>query len=364
MPMAFMFKKILEKNKNFYQMRSICHELENSNEFQNIIQGPLWQKKVSRYPGKLLIPYNFYSDDIEINNPLGSHATTHSICNLYFSFPTLPNATKLNNIFFLGSIKNKDIQKFGNKKCLASVVEQMAFLETEGLDIEMSDGATFHVYFIPLLILGDNLGLNSILGFIKNFNGKFCRFCEIDYQSSQKSCSANPELRRDYGKYNSALEITDSKKTGIIEKCEFNKIPSFHVIDNISVDAMHDVLEGVCHYDMTNVILYLVTTKKYFSLEELNKRKRCFEYGELEIGNFSPHITKLHLEKKHLKMSAREMLTFVIYFPIMVGDFVPRDDEVWQLVLTLIEIVDTILSFRVDAFMINSLESNIKRHNK
>lgn len=65
-----------------------------------------------------------------------------------------------------------------------------------------------------------------------------------------------------------------------------------------------------------------------FSLDILNKRKQTFEYGELEVGNMSPDIKVSHLKRRHFKMSAREMLIFVMYFPIMVGDLVPSDDEV------------------------------------
>lgn len=211
----------------------------------------------------------------------------------------------------------------------------MIILESEGLKIKMSNGTEYQVYFIPVLILGDNLGLNSLLGFSKSFNGCFCRFCKIDKSLSKTATSADPMLRRNYSNYKIDLIADDVKGTGIVEKCQFNRIPSFHVIDNLSVDAMHDVVEGICQYDMTNSILYFIQTKKFFSLEVLNKRKRTFEYGELEIGNNSPDISITHLKKKHLKMSASEILTFVIYFPLMVGDLVPQDDAVWQFVLLL-----------------------------
>lgn len=36
----------------------------------------------------------------------------------------------------------------------------------------------------------------------------------------------------------------------------------------------------------------------------------------------------------------------------MVGDLVPEDDEVWLFVLLLIEIIDCILSFDVNVFLI------------
>ncbi|KAI8115813.1 hypothetical protein CVS40_12031 [Lucilia cuprina] len=136
----------------------------------------------------------------------------------------------------------------------------------------MSNGVVYHVYCIPLLILGDNLGLNSLLGFSKSFNGCFCRFCNINKSLSQTSSSDIIELRRNYASYDRDLKLKKPKETGIAHEREFNKIPSFHVIDNLSVDAMHDVLERVCHYDMSQAISYFIN-KKYFTHDTLNHRK-------------------------------------------------------------------------------------------
>jgi len=87
---------------------------------------------------------------------------------------------------------------------------------------------------------------------------------------------------------------------------------------------MHDMFEGICHYDMCHVILYYTKTAKLFSLEKLNNRKTTFKYGTIEVGNISPPITLLHLQKHHLKMSAREVMTFVHFFPLMIGDLMPE----------------------------------------
>lgn len=86
---------------------------------------------------------------------------------------------------------------------------------------------------------------------------------------------------------------------------------------------MHDLHEGVCHYNMSHIITNLIESK-YFTLDELNTRKQSFNLGETEVGNQSPEITDSHLKKKHLKMSAREMWTFVHHFPLMVGDLVQK----------------------------------------
>lgn len=84
----------------------------------------------------------------------------------------------------------------------------MNILESEGLEIELSNGSKHHVFFIPLLILGDNLGLNSLLGYSKSFNSHFCRFCKIDKKkSSERLPTANPDMRRNYINYESDLAL-------------------------------------------------------------------------------------------------------------------------------------------------------------
>lgn len=69
-------------------------------------------------------------------------------------------------------------------------------------------------------------------------------------------------------------------------------------------------------------------TTKLFSLETLNIRKTTFNYGSIEVGNISPPIMLLQLQNNHLKMSGREIMTFIHYFPQMVGDLIPQNDDV------------------------------------
>jgi len=45
-------------------------------------------------------------------------------------------------------------------------------------------------------------------------------------------------------------------------------------------------------------------------------------------------------------MSAREMMTFIHYFSLMIGDLVPEDDNVWLFFLNFIDIVDKITIFQ------------------
>jgi len=114
----------------------------------------------------------------------------------------------------------------------------------------------------------------------------------------------------------------------------------------------------ICH-----IIKYFINTAKLFTLETLNKRKSNFNYGPIEFGNISPEISINHLNNCRLKMSAREVMTFIHFFPLMVGDLVPENDEVWSFFLILLKIVDILLSYTFNADAISYLKQLISKHN-
>lgn len=89
---------------------------------------------------------------------------------------------------------------------------------------------------------------------------------------------------------------------------------------------MHDLLEGVCWYDMAAIMNFFVFDAKMFSLNCLNRRIRHINYGFIEKGNRPPIINGEHLKKGSLTMSASEMLCLVRYFGIMFGDLVDEEN--------------------------------------
>lgn len=163
--------------------------------------------------------------------------------------------------------------------------------------------------------------------------------------------------------YSNDIEINNFGNTGIYQESVLNQIYSFHVISNYCVDVMHDVFEGICHYDMCHAILYYTETVKLFSLETLNNRKTTINYGPLEISSISPPIIITHLQKYHLKMSPREIMTFVYFFPLIIGNLVPENDNVWNFMLTLIKMVDLLLSYKFAESSMIYLEQLIEDHN-
>jgi len=54
---------------------------------------------------------------------------------------------------------------------------------------------------------------------------------------------------------------------------------------------MHDPLEGVCVYKMSNILHYYIVEKQYFTLDTLNWRLKFFDFGS--VANRPLIISKL-----------------------------------------------------------------------
>lgn len=265
MPLRFQLRKFFEKDNLLKHTLELMDVIYNSTKFTNFIQGELWKNKVKLYPGKILIPFFLYIDDFEINNPLGSHSGVHSICNVYYSFPCCKiENSKLENVFLAATFKTRDIHKLGNDKCFENLVLELKYLEETGISINTGD-ENLQVHFIVGLITGDNLGLNSILNFNKSFSSNFfCRFCKTNKTVTYSQATEDRSLLRNIEYYISDLKQDSPDLTGIKSECLLNKISSFHVVNNYYADIMHDIFEGVCHYNFCHAILYFTQEMKYF----------------------------------------------------------------------------------------------------
>lgn len=63
---------------------------------------------------------------------------------------------------------------------------------------------------------------------------------------------------------------------------------------------MHDSLEGVCNYDLTEILTSFILNFKYFSLELLellNQRLIDFDYGPHDVQNKPQPIAPDFLKK-------------------------------------------------------------------
>ena len=83
-------------------------------------------------------------------------------------------------------------------------------------------------------------------------------------------------------------------ETGVAGPLFLNDLEYFHVTQNYTLDIMHDLLEGVCPYELKLVLKVLIRDKKYISLDILNERIRSFNYGYSESGSKPRDFAKLY----------------------------------------------------------------------
>lgn len=151
------------------------------------------------------------------------------------------------------------------------------------------------------------------------------------------------EKRRNRQNYYDDVLENNLTTTGVMEYSCFNEIPMFHVTDSSAEDSTHVVDEGVLHYNLLPSLRYFIYEQNYFTLEELNRRIKFFDYNEEEKQNIPMPIIKKRLTSKKikkLKMTASEMSNFAHNLIFIIRDLVPKDDEVWKFVLTTIQFFD------------------------
>jgi len=360
--------------KYFLQLPGVYHTItkhmndssNNTDILSSFLNGSTWQKMKINFKGKTVFPIFIYYDDAEMGNPLGSHSGVHKMGCIYYTIAGLPPEylSSLDNIFTAYLFHSDDRgREFSNDQIFSALVKEIIDLQENGITINI-DSNDITVYFALGLVLGDNLGLNSILGFVSCFSANhYCRICRLHKDDTKKMFHESELSIRNVQNYESDLAVHNVSLTGINEPCIFNKILNFHVTDNIVCDFMHDIAEGVARYDMALIISGLIE-QNYFSLAELNNRILMFNYGVTEKKNSPPLIRDSDIKKGCIIMSASEMLCLARYFSLIVGELVPYDSIYWKLYLTLHKIIDLCCATNIQRDSDVLLNSLVSEHNK
>jgi hypothetical protein len=305
-------------------------------------------------------------DAFEVTNPLGSHTSIHKLEAMYMivqNFPTEAQS-KLSSVFLVALWHAQDVKTYkGYDKILEPVVRDLKMLESEsGMSIMMRN-KTVLVRAALVLLSADNLGINSLFGFSESFNArKFCRFCECTREDTDCKYMETDFVRRSRSSYDSAVACIgkpsyDPRVTGIKKQCILNELQHFHVMENNSVDAMHDFLEGIVPFEL-GLLLVELSTSKYVTLETLNLAISSFNYGAADRNSRPPTLLHLHA----VKMSATETWCFLRNLPIMLDKYVPRGDRYWKLLMMLLDVADVIFAPTVTQGLCSFLSHLIDDH--
>ncbi len=197
------------------------------------------------HPNALQI--QLYFDDLETTNPLGSKTKIHKMGTVYFALRNVPSEynSVLSNIhlYLLFNSVDKDI--YGFDRILEPLLTDLKEIEQNGIEVKIHDKYQL-LYGTLCLLTADNLACHSLCGYVESFSAnRFCQFCLIDKSSSQYIFDANNTERRTRENYAYHVQLNDASATGVKHNSCLISLQYFHVTENIGVDIMHDVLEGV-----------------------------------------------------------------------------------------------------------------------
>ncbi|KAB0803171.1 hypothetical protein PPYR_00141 [Photinus pyralis] len=347
----------------------ILYFIENKQSVENIsniIQTSFWKDKLKSFKNNdIVLPFFLYYDDYESGNPLSSHAGIHKLGAVYSSIPCMPVRfqSSLENIFLTLLFHTMDLKEFGSSAIFNKLVEECNYLQKSGIEV-VSSGKKIKVYFVLTLLLGDNLGLNKLLGFTESFRSNhYCRFCKCARVDMEHQVNEDQTMLRNRTNYAADIQLNNLKVTGIKELCVWNKVQLFHVCENYSVDIAHDIFEGIALFDMTELLYQFIFIDKIFTVDHLNSRIKYFNFGNSNI-NKPPLLSLENLEKKKINMSCAEMKAFVQYVGIMLEDVIPVGNRYWKLYTLLRKILKIVLSdsINMNPSICNLLSNIISKH--
>ncbi|KAL7292585.1 hypothetical protein TKK_0013717 [Trichogramma kaykai] len=215
-PLEKTIKSFLEITNMFDSILNYISELRLENNFiSNVMQAKFWKKFVEPL-NELILPFYVYHDDLEVGNALGPHAGTNKFGCTYASLGCLPPiiASQLDSIFFVFLDRSEVAKKVGNYEIFKHLINELNFLRNTGIVINYNS-ENILVKFQLVQIVGDNLGLNTMLGFVSSFNCNFsCRICEVTSEESSYMIVEDESQFRTKENYELDIEIDDFRQTG------------------------------------------------------------------------------------------------------------------------------------------------------
>lgn len=362
-PIKSILKKYLEHSDHFEVILQYLETLakDESETMRNFCQGTTYKEILKRFPGKLVIALLLYYDDYGVTNPLAPNASSKKIGSVYFNIAGLPveYLAELEHILVTQIMYTRCRSNFGNEAVFKHLIKDLKDLETEGLVIQ-SKGQDYTVHFALGTVLGDNLGVNSLLGFVESFSAKHpCRVCTADLEMMRMMVEQDDTLLRNVQNYDDGLKNLSITECGIKENCIFNELKSFHAVENISCDPMHDIFCGTLRYDVALFIKRIMDDTK-ISLNAINARIQSFDYG-IEERDKPAVITESHIDSGYVIMHAAQMSVLVKYLPLILGDLKDIDKDLWDWFLTFLDFLDIITAKSIEKGMIPTVKDLVKQ---
>lgn len=312
------------------------------------------------------ISMSMYTDEFEVCNPLGTSKKIHKITAVYWVLLNLPAKFRstLSSIQLAMLGKSSDIKQFGYDKFFDPLLKDMKDLEQKGVFVEALNA---HLRGTVYCVCADNLGAHSLGGFQESFQAEnLCRFCQVSKDDIQTQYASCFQLRTVEQHNSITNELRDhhelQSRLGVKKECVLSKhLSFFHPITGFPPDVLHDTLEGIVPSELS-VCLKELITKKYFTLDTLNKCIKSFPYKDSDRVNRPQVISRSSFSKKTIGGNGHENWALLRLLPLLIGNLVPNSEPAWEILMDLREIVELVMSVKFSEAMLCFLERKIVEH--
>ncbi|XP_041474010.1 uncharacterized protein LOC121422851 [Lytechinus variegatus] len=200
--------------------------------------------------------------------------------------------------------------------------------------------------------VGDSLAVHDILGFLSPSARKLCRLCLVTREEIQTNFSDEDFQLREMEEHDELSQIAADRgrgdsDSGIRGVCPLNVLSSFHCVNNFNFDVMHDLLEGVCQYEIKLILNQLLFVDQFMTLSEFNQRISSFHYSFNDKKN-KPTCLSMerirNIQDHKLGEKASQMWCLTRMLPLLIGDRIPQDNLHYEILLLLLQCLDIIYS--------------------
>lgn len=222
-------------------------------------------------------------DDVEVCCALKSKATIHKVTAIYFKILNIPHefSSRLKQIHVVAVCETANIKasEHGIDFIIEQIVDEFKYLHETGINV---DGSSLKGFLINVCF--DNLGGNELYGIKAHFvSDYFCRMCEMTLEETRKSTHEEKNKLRDVNTYENIMndinEISNvdfNTSRGFKKHCLLNDIPFFHILENVCVDPMHDLMEGVIKSFLSEFIKFCCKQNYQLTQDKICARIRDF----------------------------------------------------------------------------------------
>lgn len=292
--------------------------------------------------GDIILKLILYQDAFEVVNPLGSAKKKHKLVGVYFTLADFEpfHRSSIDNMELVLLCKETDFKSFGQDRVFSRMLSDLKQLEEQGLVTTSG-----HVVRATVAsIVGDNLGSHCIGGYTQNFSTSkyFCRYCEVRRKEIENVNQSFPV--RTVEAYKEAVQLLQENDVSDVKgiHCDsvFNSMKYFHVCQpGLPPCNGHDLFEGVVAHDLAIYLRYFIKVKHWFTYSQLNRRITQFAYKDSDSAS---SLCQVNEKANKIGGQAAENWCLLRLLPVIIGDKVDPDDQVWQLVITLKELVELV----------------------